>query len=687
MRRRGPHNGRERFILACCPFDPAHIGSTDAAIFAAANGQLGFLCQHSGCDGRGWKELRELFEPESSRHTAVRQGQPEPPSDDEIDVTELDLPTLTARAIEALDRWNNPPILFVHDHDGSLGRIDVGEKTGQRRVRAATVPIIRKAMSDSITYVRHRQDERVMVSPPKDLVENVIASERFPFPILRGIARAPFFTAAGKMVRAPGYDPASGMFLAIDAGLVIPDVPEHPTTEQVAQAVADIRDVVCDFPFDGDASIAHFYGAMILPSVITMIRGATPFHIFGAPAPRSGKTYLGKIAATPAVGEIGAEILPRSSPKSHEPDAETRKKIIAILKAGKTVQLFDNIEGDVDSDSLKSVLTSRLVSGRLLGTNDDPDYVNNTTWLGTANNAKFSAELRERSVSIRIDAEMERPGARDDFKHKNVVQHALENRGNLIAAVLTIVQAWIAAGRPQPDIPPPAFGTYEAWSEVIGGILAFAEIPGFLANREEFDDQSASDDEDAFRTFVLAWSERREVTYGEHGEPIRGAAIAPATHVKSADLVPLAAELKIIDSATSDRAQLTKLGILLRKHLGQVAGDYQIAHDKADRKWFLRPPAPKMRPHHRRSQAGNTDEHSVSATSATSATSGEHTTLYARTRAHGYTRTHAHAESDMEIGRKVAEVAETSTSGDLCEPAPIPDPGESADDEHGEFFF
>ena len=55
------HNGNERFKLAACPFDPAHVKG-DAAIFRQPSGALGFKCQHDSCASYHWKELRELLD-------------------------------------------------------------------------------------------------------------------------------------------------------------------------------------------------------------------------------------------------------------------------------------------------------------------------------------------------------------------------------------------------------------------------------------------------------------------------------------------------------------------------------------------------------------------------------------------------------------------------------------------------
>ena len=56
--------GVTKYILKVCPFNHDHNNNACAAVFKMANGTLGFKCQHAGCVGNDWKQLRTLLEPE-----------------------------------------------------------------------------------------------------------------------------------------------------------------------------------------------------------------------------------------------------------------------------------------------------------------------------------------------------------------------------------------------------------------------------------------------------------------------------------------------------------------------------------------------------------------------------------------------------------------------------------------------
>jgi len=81
-----------------------------------------------------------------------------------------------------------------------------------------------------------------------------------------------------------------------------------------------------------------------------------------------------------------------------------------------------------------------------------------------------------------MDAKIARPYERAGFKHPNLRGWVLDNRGQILAALLTLARAWFDAGCPKPAITP--LGSYESWTTVIGGILEHAGVSGFLANRQ-----------------------------------------------------------------------------------------------------------------------------------------------------------------------------------------------------------
>jgi hypothetical protein len=128
---------------------------------------------------------------------------------------------------------------------------------------------------------------------------------------------------------------------------------------------------------------------------------------------------------------------------------------------------------------------------------------NQGLWMMTANNPHLDLELTRRCIRVRIDPRLDRPWKRTEFRHPDLVRWVKANRGSLVHAVLTLVLGWIATGRP---IDQKRLGSFECWSELVGGILGVAGIDGFLANLDQLYDQ-ADQDGQKWREFTAAWWE------------------------------------------------------------------------------------------------------------------------------------------------------------------------------------
>jgi hypothetical protein len=119
----------------------------------------------------------------------------------------------------------------------------------------------------------------------------------------------------------------------------------------------------------------------------------------------------------------------------------------------------------------------------------------------TGNNPRLSAELSRRCIRLRIDPRIDMPWLRCGFRHPLITEWAQENRSALVHAALTLIQAWIAAGQPLHET---RLGSFEKWSEVMGGVLDVAGIPGFLGNLNELYEASDGDGQ-LWREFTGAW--------------------------------------------------------------------------------------------------------------------------------------------------------------------------------------
>lgn len=73
------------------------------------------------------------------------------------------------------------------------------------------------------------------LTPPREVLAAVLAGKTWPdVPPLRGVIGAPVLRRDGTLLQRPGYDPATGLYLA--AKVALPEVPDQPPTSKSTPA-------------------------------------------------------------------------------------------------------------------------------------------------------------------------------------------------------------------------------------------------------------------------------------------------------------------------------------------------------------------------------------------------------------------------------------------------------------------
>lgn len=340
------------------------------------------------------------------------------------------------------------------------------------------------------------------VMPPLPVVKDMLALPGWDLPRLDAIAFAPFFDAAGNLIASPGYHPEAATILCLDPGLRLPPIPLQPTAADVCRAKNLLLDeLLVDFPFDGEPSRAHALATVLYMFARQMIDRPAPLIVLDAPQPGSGKGLLCSTLMMVALGHP-AEVLSDTADQE-----ELRKRITSLLMSGTPGALIDNTKRKISASTLAALLTADVWKDRILGGNRMGAWPNRTVWCVTGNNIRMSGEMFRRAIASRVDAQVEHPENRTEFKHADILTWAHEQRGELVWAVLVLIQNWIACDRP--EFTKRTLGSFEKFSRVIGGILETAEIVGFLEDREKT--RQTSDDENApWRAFVAEWAKTYE---------------------------------------------------------------------------------------------------------------------------------------------------------------------------------
>jgi hypothetical protein len=421
-------------------------------------------------------------EGESNRRDRKRRRQEESPADQaprpEVLLT-TDEYAVNTQAIQALSDPRAAPEVYQRGNAlvtvlrpaRAPGKAAVDRPEGTPRISPLAPPQLREILARVVRFQKVVCDKKgkakVVHAHPADwCVGGVYSRGCWPgVRPLEAVVEAPTLRPDGSVLDAPGWDGESGL-LYEPAG-TYPPVPRTPSRADAARAVDAFFDLVQDFPFAGDADRAVWLAAALTALARQAVSGPCPLFLFDGNAPGAGKTLLVDAIAITATGrEISRTAFP-------ENDEELRKRITSVALAGDRLVLFDNVACAFGGSSLDTALTGTVWQDRLLGRSEmTPELPLFTCWFATGNNVALKGDARRRAVLCRLVTHQERPEERTGFKYPDLLDHVLRHRGELVVAGLTLLRAYVAAGRPAQKLS--AFGSYEAWSDLIRSAVFWA---------------------------------------------------------------------------------------------------------------------------------------------------------------------------------------------------------------------
>lgn len=393
----------------------------------------------------------------------------------------VELRDVRDQTVAAIEAWNrDSPHLFVRG--GVLVSIQPDEN-GRPVITPVTEAALRSYASDAAIYVRtlKAKDDGspsiTLVPPPTPVLQSILAIGGWPLPALEGVTEAPILRPDGSVRTANGYDPQTRLFYWPSQQLEGLQVAEHPTEAEAVDALRTLSEPLCDFPFADKPSRANALGMILTAVLRPAIPGATPLHVIDATSPGTGKGLLTDVVAIIATGKTAAGI---AWPDEEE---EARKRITSALMEGAPIMALDNIEGPLRSSRLASALTMEVWSDRLLGKSQSVNVPIRCTWIANGNGVALRGDLPRRGVWVRLDAATAEPWTRKGFAHPELAGWVKEHRRELVAAAMTMARRWFTLGCPAPSSP--RVGSYERWSNIVGGILEACEVGWFLGNASE----------------------------------------------------------------------------------------------------------------------------------------------------------------------------------------------------------
>lgn len=448
----------------------------------------------------------------------------------------------------------------VYQRGGELVRIADGE------LLPVSAPWLRTHLERERRFERYDGRAKVWraVDCPGDLAERLRANRgAWPMPELRGLVHAPILRPDGTLLDRPGYDAATGLLLIDDHADAAP-IPLEPTREQVRKSVAALLEPFAHFPLIGPLDWSLLLAACLTAVQRPMLPTAPAF---GFNAYKAGS---GKGKAAKAVAWLGGRE-PVESPWSTEPE-EQRKRLMAKLLAGPPSLLIDNVNGQLDSDTLCAILTATTYEDRRLGFSESVSVSTRVLVLATGNNLQVVGDLGRRVLVATIDHGVEAP-ERLAFPFCPV-QRVRERWRYYRAAALTILRGFIVAGMPRGG--PGAMGSFEEWDAMIRQCVCWVRDSNLstraLADPADAVSANAAADPDTQKLSALmhAWPSRSELTVAELIRSRDKSSFAGPFDC------PLSAALDEIGGEGGDRINSRRLGRWIERHQGRVLDGYVI---------------------------------------------------------------------------------------------------------------
>ena len=538
-----------------CPWLSEHTGEVNGgtAYFEPDDNWPigGFKCLHGHCAGRHIRELLSFVEIQVN---AARMKS-----------TICVMAGEIHRVVDAAER----ELANTRGHyqrGGLIVTVVTDPCTRETRVQDISVPALVRALAGAATWEKFdiRSDDWKRIDPPARHAAVLFESTSYPhLRVLSGIARQPYLRPDGSLMSAAGYDPSSGMFGVFDAREF--PVPESPTLEHAKAALAVLQGLLTEFNFLTGSDLAAAFSALLTAAIRSSLPEALMFHV-RAHMVGSGKSYLCKLITAFASPQLGT---PTTFPAD---DEECRKLLLAELLRAPAVIEFDNLTGDlVAHKSLCTALTSEYMSGRILGVSKTATVSTRALFLSSGNNVGPVQDMARRCITIRLDPGCEVPAARS-FKRPELVSDVLRDRGRYVAAALTIVRAWIVAGRPKADCK--AIAGYGVWSDLCRQPLLWLGLAD--ATESVFESMAEDPDRETLGRLLTAWESAFGKTAGMIRDAVKRARVYPDEY----------AELReVLHDIADERGAINhrRLGWWIRRHSGRIVDGRRFVRASGNR--------------------------------------------------------------------------------------------------------
>ena len=450
--------------------------------------------------------------------------------------------------------------------------------THETRIQAISKPALVRALAGIAIWERFDgwSKDWVRIDPPERHAAVLFDAANYPhLPVLNGLARQPYLRSDGSLMLTAGYDLATGMFGMFDASRF--SVPDKPSRMQAEEALTLLHELLAEFRFANDTDRVAALSAILAATIRPSLALAPMFHV-RAHAVGSGKSYLCELITAFATPQRGT---PTTFPAD---DEECRKLLLAELLRAPAVIEFDNLTSDlIAHKSLCTALTAEFMSGRILGVSKTATVNTRTLFLSSGNNVGPVQDMARRCITISLDPAVETPAART-FKRPDLIRELLQERERYVSAALTIIRAWMVAGKPQTNCK--SLASYGEWSDLCRQPLLWLGCVDPTSS--VFEALAEDPDRETLARLLEAWY----TEFGKTPTMIREAMNA-INQLRDCEL------REVLQDIASERGEINrrKLGWWFKRHAGRVVNGLRLVRcsgNSSAEKWRVESVSPVL---------------------------------------------------------------------------------------------
>lgn len=525
-----------------CPWANEHTGGIDSgsAYFEPDDNYPigGFKCLHGHCAKRHIRDLLRILD------VNVKSARMKPT----IRVIKGEIHRIVDAAERELANTSQ-----YYQRGGLIVSVYSDPSTSETRIQEVSQPALVRALANVASWEQFdkRANAWLRTDPPARHTTILYDSNTYNhLSPLKGLSRQPYLRPDGSLVITAGYDPATGLFGVFDSRKFL--ISENPSFNEAKTSLKILNDLLDEFSFTTETDRVAALTAIITATIRPSLPHAPMIHA-RAHTVGSGKSYLCKLITAFATPQQGT---PTTFPTE---DEECRKLLLAELLRAPAVIEFDNLTNDIlPHKSLCTALTSEHISGRILGLSKTATVNTRALFLASGNNVSPIKDMTRRCITINLNPEVEIPATRI-YKRPDLIPELLQERECYVSAALTIVRAWIVAGRPKAQCK--SLAGYGEWSDLCRQPLLWLGYCDPAASI--FNSISEDPDREQLGRLLSAW----QAVFGNIPAMVRDA-VSKSTYSGNENN-----ELKeVLHDIADERGEINRhrLGRWIKRHEGQI---------------------------------------------------------------------------------------------------------------------